>query len=166
MAQRPSRFAFPMRGVSFRPKPRPYPLLGLGATQAQPVRRGPSMLAPAAGTRAADAYRRALQTSSPYPGVLPNYGRGVDEAFAQARSSMNVIGEPPKVFGIRGVSRKSKKRSAPKRSRKRTTKRVKGRVTCKVQSIRTPSGKRVRRTVCRNSRGQIVSNKKKRTRRK
>lgn len=144
-----------MRGVSFRPRPRPYPLLGLGSThpqQQQGFRRGPSLLAPAAGTRAADAYRRALATASP--------------ELEQSRSRLTTVGVPLQVFGIRGVSRKSKKGSTRKRSRKRTTKRLKSRVTCKVQLVKTASGKRVRRTVCRNSSGRIVSNKKKRSRRK
>lgn len=87
-------------------------------------------------------YRRALAVS----GAAPAYGGQPIEG-----------NEPLQVFGIRAPKKRSKKSSRKRSSRKRST-----RVVCKVQTIKTPQGKRVRRKVCRNSLGQIVSNKKRR----
>jgi hypothetical protein len=148
-----------MRGVSFLPRVRPYPLLGLGRARPQPsILRGP-LLEPALGTRAADTYRRALRTAG-QPQVLPPYGREVEQAYGRARADMQ---EPVAVFGIRAKRKSSKKRrsSSRKRSGGKSKRKRSSRVVCKMATITTPSGKRVRRQVCRNARGQIVSSKKK-----
>jgi len=145
-----------MRNVSFQPRRRPSPLLGLGRMQLSP-------LAPAAGSRAAGSYRRALSNIA--PGLLPPYRRELGPSFTQARIDNN---QPLAVSGIRATKSKSRKKSSRKRTRKSTKKRASGRIVCKQQTIRLPSGKRVRRTVCRNSLGQITKKKSKRrtTRRK
>ena len=106
-------------------------------------------MAPAAGTKAGSMYQRALMVS----GVLPAYGGQPIEGD-----------EPLQVFGIRDKNRAKKK--LRKNSRKRSSRKRSTRIVCKQQMITTPQGKRVRRKVCRNSLGQIVSNKSRRKKRR
>lgn len=100
--------ALPMRRVSFRPRPRPYPLLGLGAVQRQPP-IVQSTLAPQPGQRGGARYARALSVVSP-----GTYQQDVRRGYRRARAGRTVLAVPP--LAISGI--RAKHRQKPKKRRK------------------------------------------------
>jgi hypothetical protein len=99
-----------------------------------------------------------------YPGTLGRtraralaaLGVHDDDDVARPRST-RYDDEPP---------RRPAQRKLGATKKRRTRKKPNGKIKCKMQTMKAPSGKTVRRKVCRNSLGQIVSNPKKKSSRK